>query len=256
MTARRRANRIKLSFYFPETRNCNEKRPTILMIHGGGWTSHTIFSGQSDWSGDHLGYLARYYANKGFVSVSIDYRLMQENGHKENYKLVDLYQDCVDAVDYVLNHADEYGIDVNQVYILGESAGGHLTGLVATRYERERFAFKRTFLINAITELVEDEVWSNRTTEEHAKKLSPLYHIDKNTCPVVLIHGANDHVVNPKHSELFYEKMQKFDTECDVHWIQDTDHAFLLAEYTRNQNACRIGIEIIDGYFGDRQDEF
>lgn len=247
---------IKLSFYFFPKGVSKQLRPVIFMIHGGGWSSHTILPGQSDWSGDHLGYLARYYADKGFVAASIDYRLLQEMGQKPGYQLSDLYQDCTDAVDYVLDRAENYGIDTENVYLLGESAGGHLAGLMATKYKRDGFRFQRVFLVNAITDLVDDEVWTSRVTKEAAQELSSLYNISGNTCPVTMIHGANDHVVNPKHSELFYKRMQMFHRVCDVHWIQDTDHAFLLAEYTKNQNACRIGIEIIDSYFEDRNEQF
>lgn len=247
---------IPLSIYLPHGYEKGNKYPAFFFIHGGGWASHKIFSDQQEWSGDHLGYLARYYANKGFVCISIDYRLMQENGQKENYRLSDLYADCVDAVDYVLDRDDAYGIDTENVYILGESAGGHLAGLITTRYKRESFQFQRAFLVNAITELVNDEVWCNCAIKETAKELSPLYNISQNTRPVTLIHGKHDHVVNPKHSTLFYERMQKFGRACDVHWIANTDHAFLLAEYTSNLTACKIGIEIIDSYLEEKHEEF
>lgn len=247
---------ILLSIYFPHDYEKGNQYPAFFFIHGGGWESHKIFADQEKWSGDHLGYLARYYADKGYVGISINYRLLQELGQKDNYRISDLYADCVDAVNYVLDRAEHYRIDMENAYLLGESAGGHLAGLVATKYERKGFAFKRAFLVNAITELVDDEVWSMRATKETAKELSPLYNISEGICPVTLIHGAKDHVVNPKHSELFYQRMQTLHRECDLHWIADTDHAFLLAEYTSNQNACRIGIEIIDSYLEERQDEF
>ena len=88
--------------------------PTIFFIHGGGWSSRMIFNDQEEWAGDHLGYLARYYADKGYIGVSIDYRLLQDMGQKERFQLIDLYDDCRDALDYVLERAGVYGIDMSK----------------------------------------------------------------------------------------------------------------------------------------------
>lgn len=252
---------ICMSVYYPQNYNQKQRYPAFFFIHGGGWASHKVFDGESGWQGDYLGYLARHYADKGFVSVSIDYRLARDMAQTEGYQLFDLYLDCSEAVNYLLDHEDDYKIDTKQVYILGESAGGHLAGLMATKYKRNGFQFKSAFLVNAITELVEDMEWNKRVPKnptheklmglsetECAKQLSPLYNICEDNCPVVLIHGCKDHCVNPIHSKSFYERMRGFSQECELHWIEDTDHAFLLAEYTSNLAACKIGIEIIDGY--------
>ena len=250
---------VNLSFYYPDDYNKNNKYPAFIFIHGGGWASHKIFDDQKIWQGDYLGYLARYYAYKGFISVSIDYRLSKEKCQKENYQLIDLYDDCSDAVDYILDKADDCGIDMQNVFVLGESAGGHLAGLITTKYKRAGFDFKGSFLINAITDLEGDALWGksvplksvhpalvNLPQSQFAKYLSPLYNIGENTCPVVLIHGEKDKVVDPVHSERFYNKMKSISRKCKLHIIENTDHAFLLAEYTNNIVACKIGIKIID----------
>lgn len=49
---------------------------TLLLIHGGGWRSRKIFEDQSCWQGDYLGFLARYFADRGWLCACIDYRLM------------------------------------------------------------------------------------------------------------------------------------------------------------------------------------
>ena len=252
---------LRLSIYEPAGYGREKAYPAFFVIHGGGWAGHKIFEGEPGWQGDYLGYLARYYANRGIMGICIDYRLLQEGGQKEKYQLADLYEDCADGMDYILDRASALGIDTKSVYILGESAGGHLAGLLATKYRRAGFQFRRAFLVNAITDLCGDESWRKRVPrkschpeladlpqEEYAGYLSPLSHIRKGDCPVVLIHGAVDHVVKPAHSERFYEKKRSVGGECDLHWIQDTDHAFLLAEYTSNLIACKIGIRSIDGY--------
>ena len=243
---------ITLGLFLPSQYHSNSNYPTIFFIHGGGWTSHQIFADQKEWQGDHLGYLARYYADKGYIGISIDYRLLQDMGQKENYQLADLYADCVDAVNYVLDRADEYRIDMENVYLLGESAGGHLAGMIATKYKREGFQFQTVFLFNPLTDFVDDEEWRKRVLSgaeqgKYAKELSPLYNIQADICPVILVHGKKDTTVNPQHSEAFYKKMCEIGRKSELHFIDETGHAFLLAEYTKNMTACKIGISILDG---------
>ena len=188
---------------------------------------------------------------KGYIGVSIDYRLLQDMGQKENFQLINLYDDCRDAMDYVLDRAEVYGIDMKKVYLLGESAGGHLAGLLATKYRRVGFQFKTVFLINPLTDLLGDEKWGTRLPdgvehEKYGKQLSPLYSISVDTCPIVLIHGEQDVIVNPIHSQMFYDKMCELGRQCELHYIEETSHAFLLAEHTKNMVACKIGISILD----------
>lgn len=249
---------IYLGYFFPKDYERKKKYPTFLFIHGGGWASHKIFEEQPHWQGDYLGFLARYYADKGFLGVSIDYRLIKDSGQMPGYGLIESYEDCCDAVDYVLAHAKQYGVDQENMYLLGESSGGHLAGAVATFHYDRCYSFKKVFLINAITDL-NDRVW-NKTVpresvheklsclsfEERTKFLSPLYQLDERLGEVVLIHGKSDSVVSSEHSEKFYHRLHLLSKKCELHMIENTNHAFLLAEYTRELCACRLGIQIID----------
>lgn len=250
---------VYLGYYFPEHYDATKTYPTFVLIHGGGWQSHKIFADQTHWAGDYLGYLGRYYANQGFICVSIDYRMTKEEGQIEGYELIDNYEDCCDAMDYILSHAKEYGTDVNQMYLLGESAGGHLAGAVATFHYDRRYRFQKVFLINAITEM--DNAWNKEvpeksfhekliplTFEEREKFLSPLYQADEELGEIILIHGEADRCVNPVHSEKFYEKMEQLGKPCDLHILEQTGHAFLLAEYTEFQTACKMAVEILNQY--------
>lgn len=252
---------ILLSLYYPGDFDRLEKTwPAIVFVHGGGWGSHTVFADQNGlWQGDFLGFLARYYANKGFVTASIDYRLYREDGTQ----LIDCYDDCASAMDYILAHADEYKIDTQQVYVLGESAGGHLAGMLATRYENGDFRFKTAFLVNGVLNLAQDPKWIGRVHEqtEHpllktmtqtqrAEYLSPVCGVHPGNCPVVLLHGDADTTVELFHSEDFYEKMRQVGSPCQLHILHGTHHAFLLTEYTKEQDACRLAIGIIDRALG------
>lgn len=247
-----------LAYYFPPEYDRSQKYPVFFFVHGGGWVSHKIFEDQEHWQGDYLGFLARYYANKGFVSVGIDYRLARDAGQTEHYGMLQCYEDCCDALDYVLAHADEYGIDTWKMYLLGESAGGHLAGALATFHYDRCYAFRKVFLVNPITHF--EDRWekmipmnsshsklANLTVEERATFLSPLYQVQKGNCQVVLIHGNDDTTVDPEHSLRFYDRMLELGCQCELHLIEQTKHAFLLAEYYKDgPDACKTAIGIID----------
>lgn len=219
-----------------------------------------VFEDQSNWQGDYLGFLARYYAEKGFVCVSIDYRLVQDNGQAPGYGLIDSYEDCCDAVEYIHATASSFGIDTDRIYLSGESAGGHLAGCVSSLQYRKSFSFATVFLINPITDL-NDPTWysyvprdsqhpflAEKSLEERVTFLSPLHQLGSPANFTVLIHGDADSCVNPEHSIAFYRKMCSLSLPGDLHIIQHTDHAFLLAEYTQEVDTCHTEIKIVDSY--------
>lgn len=253
---------VYLSLYYPKDYSAELKYPVFVFVHGGGFAGHKVFPEQSYWAGDHLGFLARYYANKGFVSVSIDYRLMQENGQKEGYQLIDLYEDCMDAIAYLKENETRYGLDFEHSVLLGESAGGCLAAALGTLCYRENPVFQKMILVNAITDLF-DSRWNQRvpgvsthpllqgkSKQEITYLLSPVHQISENTPETLLLHGLDDTVVHLRHSQSFYDEMCLHQKEAKLHLISDTDHAFLLAEYMKEKgkslSAAAIAIEIID----------
>lgn len=251
---------LYLGYYFPPAYNPIQKHPAFIFIHGGAWESRMVFEDQSCWQGDYLGFLARYYANKGFVCISVDYRLVREHGQTPGYGLIDSYEDCCDAVEHILATANSFGIDAGKLYLLGESAGGHLAACVSTFQYRKQFSFAKVFLVNPITDL-SDPTWcsyiprssqhtylTEKSYEERIAFLSPLYQLDSQTSFTVLIHGGADSCVNLEQSIAFYRKMCSLSLPGDLHIIQETNHAFLLAEYTSELDACQTGISIINSY--------
>lgn len=256
---------IHLSYFYPDPMpNC--LKPALILVHGGGWSNHKIFSDQGNlWQGDYLGYLARYYADHGYVCVSIDYRLSREGGQCPDYQLIDCYEDCAKAMDYILSTASAYHIDIDRVSLLGESAGGHLAGMLATCYHHDDFHFQTAFLFNPILDFENCPTWITQIPEqttnqqlqtmsfvERVRFLSPITHIHPDMCSTVLIHGMEDKTVGLYHSDNFYKKMLDMNLSCDLHLIEGTSHAFLLAEYTKNVAATQIGVSILNSYLLQR----
>lgn len=102
-----------LDIYYPE--NTHEKLPVIVDVHGGGWL---------------YGYkeINKYYclklAEKGFLVASINYRLA---GGKPQF--VDQIADVFSAFSWLDKNLKNYPADTNNIFLVGDSAGGQLVCL-------------------------------------------------------------------------------------------------------------------------------
>jgi acetyl esterase len=103
--------------------------PCIIIIHGGGWTTNTE---------DIMRGLARELAGSGkYVVFSIDYRWMGKlDGDATDNTMCDLIQDVFGAIAHIMEHAKEYGGDGTRLGVTGDSAGGHLSAVVATMCDK------------------------------------------------------------------------------------------------------------------------
>jgi len=106
---------ILLEFYTPQdyyqTRN-KTSFPTIINFHGGGFCLGSA-TDDAPW--------AKVLVEKcNAVVISVDYHLAPE------YPFPTAVEDGVDALLYVVAHADELGIDIDRIATSGFSAGGNL----------------------------------------------------------------------------------------------------------------------------------
>lgn len=99
----------------PSPTGTPDARPTIVLVHGGGWT---------DGSRSSYHQMATSLAAIGWVAASVDYRLAPGVTHPAEY------DDVAAALRHVVDDAD-LPVDDDRVVLAGDSAGGHLTGLVA-----------------------------------------------------------------------------------------------------------------------------
>lgn len=116
----------KLDVYRPREQ-AGKKLPVIISVHGGGWVY-----------GDKE--LYQYYcmslAQHGFAVINFTYRLAPE--HKFPAQLEDTNQ----VVYWMMEHAEAYGFDTTHVFTVGDSAGGHLSGLYALICTNPAYAAK------------------------------------------------------------------------------------------------------------------
>lgn len=102
-------NEHMLDVFYPE--NTNKKLPVIIDIHGGG-----LMMGDKDSNRVYCSVLAK----KGYTVVAINYRLCPDVLYPSQI------QDVAAAFKWVHDNADKYFINLDKVYVTGDSAGGNL----------------------------------------------------------------------------------------------------------------------------------
>jgi acetyl esterase/lipase len=126
------ANNLALDLYRP-TPDAVTRRPLVVLVHGGSFRT-------GDRTNGTMVALANAYAKRGYVTASIDYRLLATasgscdgaNADPQECKRVALaaQHDAQAAIRYLRAHATTYGIDPSRVAIQGGSAGGGTALLV------------------------------------------------------------------------------------------------------------------------------
>lgn len=103
-----------LDVYRPKKSDISEKLPVIVSVHGGGW----VYGDKNRYQ-----YYCMSLAQRGFAVVNYSYRLAPEA--KFPSSLIDTNL----VFSWILEHADQYGMDTEKIFAVGDSAGGHLLGM-------------------------------------------------------------------------------------------------------------------------------
>ncbi len=178
---------------YPESK---EPHPAILSVHGGRW--------QGGNKRDASSIDVKQWARLGFFAMSIDYRLVDCTPAPA------CYQDLQCAIRYVHAHAKQFNIDTNRIFLIGQSAGGHMVSLAATLgdgpfsrtggWKEASNDFCAAISVAAnyeLTTLSWGNIWTPATGEpiEARKSASPVNHVTQTIKPLLIIHSDNDQSV-------------------------------------------------------------
>jgi acetyl esterase/lipase len=194
-----------------------DKAPVLVAVHGGGWqVGNRKF--YTNWG--------PYLARNGVAVFAIEYRLMKP-GVKTYPGAV---YDTKTAIQYVRAKATELGVDPERIGMIGDSAGAHLSALVALAGEEPHFSSEYRSDANAsVSAKVKAVVgiygvydmlaqWQHdllarprdnigekflgaapHTNRKVFFEASPISYatVDRNSTRFLLVHGTDDDIVDP-----------------------------------------------------------
>ncbi|MBP7142434.1 MAG: alpha/beta hydrolase [Opitutaceae bacterium] len=197
--------------------------PTAILVHGGGWAK-----------GDKARQVAPLFeplSHAGFAWVSINYRLAPEHQYPGSV------EDVETAIRWVKSHAAEYRFDPRRIALIGESAGGHLVALVATRgsagcevaavvpvYAPTNLVVETSQKIPASIAAYFGVTEVNPASLALLREASPLYHVRRGLPPFLLLHGTVDKLVDHEQSIVFQKALREAGVTCDLISVRDGGH--------------------------------
>ncbi len=213
-----------IKWYFPK----EKKTDAIQIIYSGG-----SYMG-NDWNGFEVAPARRYLNQLGMTVVTMCYRTPRPEGLPKH---VTAWQDLQRAIRTVRSEASKYGLDGNQVGIMGSSAGGHLTLMGVTSSMHQSY-----LPIDDIDRIPCNVQWGIGIYPAYVLKdgadghnshggntdedtLVPEFSFDLQTAPMLFIHGDADGYAS-MGSVKVWEKMRSMGIQSELHTLALRQHCF------------------------------
>ena len=181
-------------------------------MHGGGWRNGNKRRGA-------FLNLALEYASKGYVTITINYRL--------GGPILDCVQDAKCAVRWLRAHAGDYNIDPDRIGAYGNSAGAHLVtmlGISHTSKELEGDGPWRDYSsrVQAVAASATPTSMGERWDDPGMDLIKPMSYITADAPPFLLFHEESDRTVPVSNSDDFVRAMKAAGAK-DINYMRYTD---------------------------------
>jgi len=199
------------------------RAPVVVWIHGGGFR-------EGDRRSQPKAIRPRsFFAalnEAGAACATIDYRLTGEAGWPAQR------DDVNAAIEFLAEHAADYGIDASRLGTAGDSAGGHLALMAAMTNPRVRAAVA-WYPMTDIAALDADvgglphTPWLGGVPSqmpERTAEASPISYVTGESPPCMFVHGQLDTVYPPSQSALMHQRLTEAGVESVCRIVPDAGH--------------------------------
>jgi len=239
---------LQFDMYYPEA-GASRPCPVIVYTHGGGWAAGSRFGAASG----GFAPLIKELIKKGFCIVSVDYRLYRKGG---SVRMRDCVIDSKDALRYLVKNADSLNLDPKQVFVFGDSAGGHIAqmllltppaslvgdaSLAKVNYQVVAglswygpCGFEKQSLFNHddrpdfrdrfAPRIVGDERLTPEAKLRLYREMSPINYLKKNSPPLLMIQGDKDTTIPVKHAHHMAMRAKQVQAPVETLIIQNAGH--------------------------------
>jgi acetyl esterase/lipase len=232
---------MDLTLQVLKPKNAKGHLPCIVYIQGSAWFKQDIYA--------NLPQLAEF-AKRGYIIAMVEYR------PSTVAKFPAQLQDAKTAIRFIRKNAEIYGVDVENIFVWGDSSGGHtalMVGLTQNNAELDTEEYKDFGIkVNGIIDFYGPTDISQmnfapstmdhtqaKTPEgmliggknvlenvEEAAKTNPINYLKevKNAAPILILHGSKDRLVPFQQSVLLADALKKNNLAYEFYQLKGADH--------------------------------
>lgn len=196
----------------------------VLVLPGGGYDVVAIFHEGAE--------IAEALASKGTTAAVLKYRLPnpETSTHPELVPLSDVRQ----AMRILRSRQDELQIDVNQIGLMGFSAGSHLATVAGLHPSLEKglnpdfsmLIYGVTSLTASNREWLENSLYHRKLTSMEIAKETLLDHVDGNSPPAFMVHAMDDETCHFTETTLYADALTQNGVDVEMHLFPHGGHGF------------------------------
>ena len=214
---------LEIHLFFPEDPLPRAgRRPAVVFFHGGGWSM-----GKAEWAFGRC----RYFASRGMVAASAQYRLLDRHGTTP----LECIADAKSAIRWIRQNADGLNIDPGRVAAGGWSAGGHIAACAAviegfdeSREDKSISSIPDALVFWFPAVYLKNDTWFRQILRGRVDlaEVSPAQQVRAGLPPAIIFQGTADTTVSLEGVKILTEKMRLAGNRCDLHIYEGREHLF------------------------------
>ncbi len=170
--------------------------------------------------------VAQWLNSIGLTGIILKYRCPRRTGDLKGLPPDGPLKDAQRAVSLVRSRAADWGINPKKIGMVGFSAGGHLVGATATRFEQRTYS-----PIDAVDQVSCRPDFGVMCYSGYFKlndqgDLSPTVRAIANAPPLLFIHAADDPISSHEHSITFHLALKRAGARSELHVYSEGKHGF------------------------------
>jgi len=186
--------------------------------------------------------IAELLQNRGVAAFVVKYRLPSDVTMVD--KSIGPLQDAQQSIRLVREHASEWNLNSHKVGVMGFSAGGHLASTVGTHFAKAYISnnddinLRPDFMIlvypvitmtNGLAEKGSRAALLGPNASDALVRLfSNEQQVTDETPPTLLLHAADDRIVDVDNSVVFFEALRHHKVPVEMMIFPKGDHGFFL----------------------------